>query len=662
MLTNLSIMDTLNHVWIDVRQTVRAPEPGQIALQVQTPDTGTVAGGGTFSRGTVVTLVATAADNHHFVHWTENGRIVSQDAEYSSIVADGRDLVAHFAIDRYEVVLSADPAGSGTTTGAGTYDHGSQITVAAQPADGYRFIQWTEAGATVSTEAQYQFTVQGPRTLQAQFDHAIVFAGGSGTESDPYQVASPLHLYNLRRYPGACFEQTADIDLNTAPWNEAEGWSPIGWVADGFDFDAQETFSGVFDGKGFVIRNLTLNRPAVAIQGLFGLMTGGEIRNVVMENADVHGDSDVGALVGVVQGGKVVHCRVSGSVTSQWHGVGGLVGRLEADGEISHCVSSVAVTGNSGMAGGLVGQTLGTIRGSRASGPVIGGWYAGGFAGGTPAGLIEDCYATGSVTDPEGLGPVGGFAGGERWGDMAELVIRNCYATGEVGDAEEAGGLVSIWGPPEGGEGFQGRVENSYWDMDTTTEAQSAAGEGRTTAQMTWPHGADTYQGWDFTTVWRADEDGTRNNGYPCLRMPGDADFFLTYLAGPNGFLEGATQQGVMAGESGSPVRAVAAAGYRFVGWSDGLGANPRTDVDVTATITVTADFKMIGDLNLNGRIDTGDALWAIGQAAGLADLDAVQKKLGNITGQADDDLPRLADAVQILGILTRPLGTNASD
>lgn len=67
--------------------------------------------------------------------------------------------------------------------------------------------------------------------------------------------------------------------------------------------------------------------------------------------------------------------------------------------------------------------------------------------------------------------------------------------------------------------------------------------------------------------------------------------FTLTYLAGPNGSISGETPQSVPPGGSGTPVTAVPATGYRFVNWSDGRTDNPRTDTDVKADITVTANF-----------------------------------------------------------------------
>lgn len=74
---------------------------------------------------------------------------------------------------------------------------------------------------------------------------------------------------------------------------------------------------------------------------------------------------------------------------------------------------------------------------------------------------------------------------------------------------------------------------------------------------------------------------------------PEKISYALIYLAGENGVLEGPASQVVAAGGNGLPVTAVAYDGYHFAGWSDGVTDNPRTDINVTANITVTANFAV---------------------------------------------------------------------
>ncbi len=69
--------------------------------------------------------------------------------------------------------------------------------------------------------------------------------------------------------------------------------------------------------------------------------------------------------------------------------------------------------------------------------------------------------------------------------------------------------------------------------------------------------------------------------------------YTLTYYAGAHGLISGATPQTINRGASGSAVTAIPVTGYHFVNWSDGSTANPRTDTNVTADLTITANFAI---------------------------------------------------------------------
>ena len=69
--------------------------------------------------------------------------------------------------------------------------------------------------------------------------------------------------------------------------------------------------------------------------------------------------------------------------------------------------------------------------------------------------------------------------------------------------------------------------------------------------------------------------------------------YTLTYTAGPNGSITGTSPQTVNYGANGTAVTAVPDTGYHFVNWSDASTDNPRTDMNVMADITVTANFAI---------------------------------------------------------------------
>lgn len=69
----------------------------------------------------------------------------------------------------YSISASAIPSNGGTVSGSGIYQQGQICTVTATANNGYAFINWTENGKQVSTDANYSFTVMSDRTLVANF-------------------------------------------------------------------------------------------------------------------------------------------------------------------------------------------------------------------------------------------------------------------------------------------------------------------------------------------------------------------------------------------------------------------------------------------------------------------------------------------------------------
>jgi len=68
--------------------------------------------------------------------------------------------------------------------------------------------------------------------------------------------------------------------------------------------------------------------------------------------------------------------------------------------------------------------------------------------------------------------------------------------------------------------------------------------------------------------------------------------YTFTYSAGSHGTLTGFSSQTVSAGASGTAITPVANSGYHFVNWSDSSTANPRTDINASGNISVSANFS----------------------------------------------------------------------
>ena len=200
-----------------------------------------------------------------------------------------------------------------------------------------RFLKGKSIFYTVLLAMIFLFTT----SITAYAEPVDAFSGGSGTEADPYLVATAEQLNNVRNHLGKHFKQTKDIDLGVAPYNTDPGWEPIG--------SEGSPFTGTFDGNGNTISNLTINRTTNFV-GLFGF-TGNtaQIRNVKLENNTVTGRNYTGALVGN-NGGSITNCYATGAVTGTDY-VGGLVGSNK--GPITNSYATGRVTGSSD-AGGLV--------------------------------------------------------------------------------------------------------------------------------------------------------------------------------------------------------------------------------------------------------------------------------------------------------------------
>src|SRR6185295_2364583 len=127
-------------------------------------------GSGSVTCGSSVTLSATASACYSFVSWTENGTVVSTSASYTFAANASRSLVANFALNSYSISASASPSNGGSTTGSGTKNCGSSVTVTATPNSGYTFAGWTENGVQVSSSASYTFTAGANRNLVANFN------------------------------------------------------------------------------------------------------------------------------------------------------------------------------------------------------------------------------------------------------------------------------------------------------------------------------------------------------------------------------------------------------------------------------------------------------------------------------------------------------------
>ncbi|MEA2013044.1 MAG: hypothetical protein U9O87_08230 [Verrucomicrobiota bacterium] len=159
----------------------------------------------------------------------------------------------------------------------------------------------------------------------------FAYSGGSGTEGEPYQIATTDDLIKLSTTSSdwdKYFIQTANIsfdeDENQVDWdgvagpdgNGTSGFSPIG--------NRSTNFTGNYAGDEHTIDNLYINRPYTDYIGLFGFIKNATITNTGVTNVNMTGKDYLGGLVGAnsstisnsystgsVDGDELVPCPIS---------------------------------------------------------------------------------------------------------------------------------------------------------------------------------------------------------------------------------------------------------------------------------------------------------------------------------------------------------------
>ena len=322
---------------------------------------------------------------------------------------------------------------------------------------------------------------------------AAGFAGGAGTEENPYLISNGSELAYLAQqvndgndYSGVYFDLTNDICLNdTSDWESwGSGATPQNeWTAIGAA--GTPLSCAYFNGNGHTVKGIYINSPE-DFHGLFGCNSIGSII----------------ANLGVTESYIYGVCRLGG--------VGGIIGCNYGD--VINCFNMGNMTGDESV-GGVVGCNYGNVIGCYNTGSIIGsGDYMGGVVG-LSSGTVTDCYNTGSVS---GDYYVGGVIG-EIWSGGT---ITSCYNIGDVVGNGDRGGVVGFI--------FTGTVTDCYYYSDCCPGSNSY-GNALTPDELLL---AESFVGFDFDLVWTMDGNpeypypeliGNEHGGMSTV-IPGDVD------------------------------------------------------------------------------------------------------------------------------------------
>jgi|GEM_PF-1639262 len=253
-------------------------------------------------------------------------------------------------------------------------------------------------------------------------------------ESDGvYKIENAEQLMELRDSPLISdrnneFMLVSDIDLE-----EYDEWLPIG--------TSYNPFNATFNGNGFVISNLQIDRPDNNDVGLFGYNSGNVI-DLILEDIEITGNRYVGGVAGR-NDGTIQDVEIdNGSIEATYGDVGGVVGANLSVGDVFDLV--------------ITDITVDTGE----------GYNSGGFAG-INAGSVNAVELRGD-NQISGFGRVGGLIG-HNSGDRARVIAAEVLGeTSVTGEEDDIGGLAGL--------NELGRIESSMSDADVESSGNNVGG------------------------------------------------------------------------------------------------------------------------------------------------------------------------------------------
>jgi len=281
---------------------------------------------------------------------------------------------------------------------------------------------------------------------------AYGFAGGTGEPNDPYQIATTEQLLSIGSNDALLDKHFVllndiDFDPNLLGGRVFDDALIAQDSEDSVSSHSGDPFSGVLDGRGHTIWNLSISGRYGYDAALFGKFSG-LVQDLHFRNVRISG-SPCGAIAGLSQGGMMLRCSVTGEISGSEQ-VGGMVGTLWTA-TLMDCQAEVRVTGDR-FVGGMVGGGPGGMLVRCASRvDVAGDESVGGLVGELREARIVDSRATGTVT---GRDNIGGLVGSMP---MAVSILRstsNCEVM-----AEQASGGLAGAAPYFGG--------HSQWIIDS---------------------------------------------------------------------------------------------------------------------------------------------------------------------------------------------------
>ncbi len=310
----------------------------------------------------------------------------------------------------------------------------------------------------------------------------------SAVEAQPTPIYTPQQLQAIAQDPSGSYILMADLDMTGIDWQGPD-------------------FSGIFDGNGHAILNLTVTTPGDThctaydgntrpyepdYYGLFSCLTGATVKNLKLVNVralvQTENPAFLAGLAGYMEGSTVDNCRISGTMELRAHhqiyGIAGVVGY--GGGSITGCTVDVTLI--------CVDTDMDTKREQ-----FLGGVYATGFADVINCDIRLDGYISeggyvhsGGITGmyyqyPFGMGLAGSMTGNHVTGKITFFENnsdRRAYCGPFAGE-------TLLFYPPLPGTNTQDFLRDEVWNYDTLLRPELCDTPSYT--QSVTPAGCDSY-------------------------------------------------------------------------------------------------------------------------------------------------------------------------
>lgn len=235
-------------------------------------------------------------------------------------------------------------------------------------------------------------------------EYTQYFNSGTGTEDNPYQIATMEQLCNLSflskmysEFPDTYFVMTTDLsfgDYDAWSWGIGQGNRP---------------FAGIFDAQGHKITGINTTYPLFSYIGQKGV-----VRNLTIDGVKTTGASNIldntaplaDHVMGLIENCHVVNIDHDYSLSGMNYCIGGLAGYVTQTGVVRSCTTS--------------GQAVSACN----YGAIVGKNYGG---------KVENCSSDMAITIARSNIAIGGICADTRYYNSgAATNIVNCVFNGEI--------------------------------------------------------------------------------------------------------------------------------------------------------------------------------------------------------------------------------------